>query len=317
MNILQRIPLKQRMSSCALVCTAWASAAAAATTTVTLSKHSCTPEKVAALHSWVCQHAQQLASVQVAQHMPDRRHPFPLRCAQLKKLHTLQLHMCNVALLSTSSGSTQQPNLQHVEPGPQLPALRDLRLTECAVHPSFLAAVQMPKLTTLELHHTCNLNTSTLLQVCAALPALLQRLPQLLVLELSILHLRDTALDALSSLQHLESFSIQGCKYVSPHALSALSSSSLTSLAISGCAGIITATTLPASRWPNLKCISLCKVRVQPAVLGSLEGLQELSLSGCPLWPEEEQVRLHHCCVCLDGQMLSAGDAHPVQNMHC
>lgn len=306
-NVLQRVPVKQRMSSCALVRTAWASAAAAATTTITLSKHSsCTHEKVAALHSWVCQHAQQLVSVQVAKHAPDRRHPFPLPCAQLRKLHTLQLHMCNVVLMSTSSSSTQQPN----DPGLQLPALRDLRLTECAVHPSFLAAVQMPKLTTLQLHHTQKLDTSTLLHVCAVVPALLQRLPQLLVLDLSVPHLRDTALDGLSSLQHLQSFSIQGCKHVTPHALSPLSSS-LTSLAISGCTGVFTAATLSASRWPHLKRISLCKVRVLPAVLGRHEELQELRLTGCSLYPEEE-VRLHHCCVGLDGQVLSAAKYPPI-----
>lgn len=62
-ELLQHVPLKERLSACALVCRAFASAATLATTHL---KDLLLPlENVAAIESWAEQHAGQLVSLEI------------------------------------------------------------------------------------------------------------------------------------------------------------------------------------------------------------------------------------------------------------
>ena len=63
-QVLQHVPLQQRLSRCALVCKAWAAAAAAATVDIKVQLFG--DEKLAALQSWLHRHSGHLCSFKLA-----------------------------------------------------------------------------------------------------------------------------------------------------------------------------------------------------------------------------------------------------------
>jgi hypothetical protein len=140
------------------------------------------------------------------------------------------------------------------------------------------------------------------LQAQDEIPALLESLPQLLELEVSKMDIDDSALEPISGLQHLQSFSVSSCPKVSPQILSNLGSS-LTSLTFgpdfpSGAPFLLE--DVPEAGWPHLKVLRMFHTPLQPAMLTSLPDLEVLDLWNCALLPSEE-VGAAVACVCVCG----------------
>ena len=119
--ILQHVPQQERLSSCALVCSNWAAAAALATTHVRTNRVSAerrmisaakpehrvlAAEKLAALGSWLSKHAKQMVELNVApfslvtlhQHKEQPRPQLLLPAADLVQLTQLHLSGCHPRL---------------------------------------------------------------------------------------------------------------------------------------------------------------------------------------------------------------------------
>jgi len=67
-QVLQHVPMEQRLLNCSLVCTQWAAAAAAATTSI--SEKSLRTAQLPALQ-WIQKHGQVLVSLQLDQHLDE------------------------------------------------------------------------------------------------------------------------------------------------------------------------------------------------------------------------------------------------------
>jgi len=129
-EVLQHVPLQQRMSDCALVSTTWAAAADAATVRVTVKLN---PAGVSALQSWLQHNGRQVVALTVGHHF---QHPFgqlQLPCAELLQLTRLEVSRHSLALKheehdstcnDTNSSSTAAPRPASV----LLPKLRSLSL---------------------------------------------------------------------------------------------------------------------------------------------------------------------------------------------
>lgn len=100
------MPQSQRLRSCALVCKAWALAAAAATRSVTLIGSAATDVALKGLEAWLEQHSSNLSSLEVEVELPHGPHndwaslsacscsvttQFQLPCAALVQLTSLSL----------------------------------------------------------------------------------------------------------------------------------------------------------------------------------------------------------------------------------
>jgi hypothetical protein len=104
--VLQHVPLQQLLTSCALVCRAWAAAAATFTTEIdVLFKRS---NHCVQLQDWLAQHGCVLVAL-TAQHSPCAQsistHPWRLPVLQLMQLHSLNLSRVK-AQLSAQGAST-------------------------------------------------------------------------------------------------------------------------------------------------------------------------------------------------------------------
>jgi hypothetical protein len=157
-RILQHVPLKQRLTRCVRVCTAWASAATAATTRV-VQHPSQKCRKMQSLQSWLRLHGEHLQVLQLRGTYTYPSRPvyvqFPWTSfANLQELlldswplsmpcdppcitsHAAQLPSAQVlpqaaAAASTSSSTPQLSTLTLADPGPLLPSLRKLQLSNC------------------------------------------------------------------------------------------------------------------------------------------------------------------------------------------
>lgn len=64
-EVLKHVPLRQRLQHCSLVCTAWAAAAAIATTSISLFRSAA---QLDALKSWLQKHGRQVETLSIDDH---------------------------------------------------------------------------------------------------------------------------------------------------------------------------------------------------------------------------------------------------------
>lgn len=251
-NILRRVPRCQRLSSAALVNTAWAAAASAATVSVVIPADNFSSSAVESLNEWLEQHAGHVRSITVREHEKRSSTALLLPCESLTRLTTL--HKCKLKL------DLGQGSAAHTA---QLPALRTLALNTVNISSRRLSILLLPNLIKLELTDTPFRQDSSE-----------QRKG------------RDAALQQLSSLQHLQSFSLGGGADLRPSVLSGLCSRlSSFSFTPEKCKFVFTVVTVPETGWPLLQQLRLRNTPLQPALLAGLTTLEQLELMSCKLLP--------------------------------
>lgn len=336
LRILQLVPEKQRLSCCALVSMAWAAAARAATTEISTSVPGM---KFAAFSAWLQEHGQLLTSICVKSEgdvgydhtnfmysnnpsqLPVLELPPALVLPNLVRLdcRNMQLHIQPQA--STSTGSSHQGSVVAATTM-GLPRLRELRLSHCRVAMSDLGALQLPQLTKLVLDSLCPPLALTSGSVASTpptlaainaefdrfkqqsrevVPVLLQRLPQLLELQLrDFIGLVEGDLATISNLQRLQDCRITCCVWAGPSLLQGLCSS-LTALELeagtNGGSTPLTTGHMPAHGWPHLRRLHFDQVEFDPAVLYGLQHLLHLKLDYCTLLGGDGYRVSVLCCV--------------------
>jgi hypothetical protein len=309
-QILQHVPQQQRLTQCALVCRAWASAAALGT--VHVEKFKLTADAVPALQAWLQQHADQLLTIQLSTDMfapgPERSLQLPLN--RFKQLQRLDLTRFELKLPGEGEeGAGQQlrrlgltASDSHAEA--VLPSLQHFRLTgvQLASTSSLLQLTHAPQLTSLSLDSIevaqlqfgswmrSDLNTPTAVQqVAATVSCMLNRLPRLSVLELPDMPLSAAAVQQLTAMQGLREVSLS-CQQDMPTCDLQRLPSSVTQLQFQG-SDYQGSPSLP-SQLPQLT--GLLRLQLQhcgflPTLLGSVAQLQALHLQSCSLLPTESE----------------------------
>lgn len=120
-QVLQRLPVSERLQCAALVSRAWAQAADLATTEIV---HKLTASKVAGLVGWLQKHGGSVQTLVLswAEGTPQsERIPVPLPWAQLSGLQRLDLSHCTLPPVATNAASSSSRS-------PLLPHLKDVRL---------------------------------------------------------------------------------------------------------------------------------------------------------------------------------------------
>lgn len=227
-QILQHIPLWQRLSTCTLVCKAWQ--AAVTSTTGDVDYKLCCVRERQHLQAWLQQCGEQVVSMELTATIGMRREglSFELPCGKLSQLESLsasalvlQLHSgrTHVSTRSSRGGtrSVSYPTAALGRAGPTsgtgfLPKLQQLKLEACSMLAQHF--VQLSKLTALDSLHVDSLRlwTHTNKPVRAtnrALQTVLQQLTKLSSLTLIDLAVgaddaTASALAPISSMQHLQ-----------------------------------------------------------------------------------------------------------------
>lgn len=171
-----------------------------------------------------------------------------------------------------------------------LPALQVLDLSnDCFIGERDIAALELPQLTKLSLdglmapdHMTAGTNVRKQFRTVVEL---LARLPKLSTLVLGSLYALGDDLPPISTMQCLQSCSLEGGSAV--RVLQALSAPHLTQLRLDARNKVLSTSVLPASGWPELLQLSLVDVALQPAVLARLPQLQCLELQKVTLLPAD------------------------------
>jgi hypothetical protein len=151
-RILQMLPQRVRLASCARVCKSWAEAAAAATIRVYASygRHEC----VSALEPWLEQHAGQLVSLTVQVSCFNSAAPFHLPFFKLQQLSRLDLQ--GVKVLENPAADSGSSN---TGAAPGLGKLRELKLHRCKFsHDALLQLAQLSAVTKFELDITSDVH---------------------------------------------------------------------------------------------------------------------------------------------------------------
>jgi hypothetical protein len=279
-QILQHVPLQQRMQSCALVCSTWAAAAVMATTKLALPL---APATVPALQAWLKsgQRAQQLVSLKLER--PDRwgHKRMHMACAGLVQLTSLDLDgitpiLPRMARTTRSSASGSPTKLVHLE----LKGLEELARTTTILQLSSLVCLTQLCLSSISLPFS---TTQRVKKLSTALEQVLQRLSCLQRLSLHSMNLGAAALAPLSSSSSLV--------YASLH-LARLRSAAVhlpASLTELNCRGWGSRAMLPAQlpQLSGLQRVNLRDGHFYPSVLGSMHHLQQLHIEGC-LLPDEQ-----------------------------
>jgi len=226
--ILQHVPLTERLTACALVCKAWADAAASLSVHV---EHQVRPEYLSAFIPWLEQHGHRLCSLQLqssyglSEQLPLLQLPPSLQrldCLHLKKL-SLALpapqHSTaaggSLAAARTASGAAGAVAL--------LPRLRELKLQSCSVDAldSIVRLTAASSITRLELGcvrfldlagdtlYSAGWPMESLLRVQEAVSEMLQQLPDLRVLRLNHALLCPAAVQQVSAMPCLRELSIE------------------------------------------------------------------------------------------------------------
>lgn len=255
-NILQRVPTAQRLSSAALVNTAWAAAASAATAAVAIPADNFSSSAVESLNEWLEQHAEHVHSISIPEHLNYSSTALLLPCDSLTRLATLDLYGCKLKLEQSQDGAAA------AAAAALLPALQCVKLHKVDINSRALPALLLTSLTALELKDTPYMSSSAT---------------------------KNAALQQLDTLQHLQSLSIgQNCD-MDPSVLSGLGSR-LTSLSFTphSCNYVFTVNAVLAAGWPLLRRLRMHNTPFQPAHLAELTALEELELMECALLPTQE-----------------------------
>jgi hypothetical protein len=188
-RILQLLPQRERLTSCALVCKSWAEAAAAATVEVdvpAVARAEHTHERIAAFQPWLEQHAGQLVSLRVPQPVDSWtwtnsvKRPFlHLPSCQLQQLSRLELERLEVCLKPTASSSSTSSGGSYTATVPMLAKLQELRLHMCKYSRStLLQLAQLSGVTKLVLNESREMSDGPFSHP-EAVKHLLQGLPNL------------------------------------------------------------------------------------------------------------------------------------------
>jgi hypothetical protein len=290
-TIFQHIPLKQRLSCCAVVCRAWAAAASTATAHL---NSPVSASNTQALQSWIDRQAGQLASIILRNSDYDYYHAIPtieLHCSKLTQLQKLVVSSLINLHLHTGQPirNTRSSRRSGISTSTLLlPRLRDLQLLGCSFPLQHLK--QLSKLTALA---SLYLGTAEVLQtpysqrlasedaVQSALSVVLSQTRALRKLTYGVNNLmwhraQHPALRHLSNMQELQSLQIlQRCPAFEtflPHL-----PRSITALVISDTevAGELQA----ATRLTGLRHLELDNAELDPIFLLSWPSLQHLQLS--------------------------------------
>jgi hypothetical protein len=306
-QILQHVPQQQRLQQCALVCKAWASAAALATAHV---EQKFKPDQdISAFEGWLQQHAGQFESLQLSNGRWGEKHDLQLPWAKLAQLQHLQLEGFNIKLPGEeeSSGSTPSAGAgpsssssgegTHTPAPLLLPCLQHLQLSgvELSSISSLLQLAGAAQLTSLRTNDisfaqfdygTSNDNSKAAVQqLAAAIPGLLQQLPRVAVLELPGFPMSAAAMQQLGCMQGLQRVSLEHVDHMPPCELQHLPSS-ITQLQFQGNLYGLGTGPAPPPQLQQLTGLLELTVQyslVQPAVLGPLTCLQGLRLLTCRL----------------------------------
>jgi hypothetical protein len=128
-QILQHVPLRQRLSSCALVCSTWAAAAAAATNSINIE---ILPKQLPALGLWMQQHGKYVQHLQVKQR--------GLNVFTSEPTNLIQLHLPAHQLMQLTS-----LQVKGFVPRLQLSVLKKALQSQAAANSSGLAAASGSK----------------------------------------------------------------------------------------------------------------------------------------------------------------------------
>jgi hypothetical protein len=142
-HILQLLPQRKRLTSCASVCKSWAEAAAAAT--IKLDASFARRRRVSALEPWLEQHAGQLVSLKVRARY-YKAAPFHLPFFKLQQLSRLDLE--GVKVLQNPAADSGSSN---TGAAPGLGKLREVKLHRCKFsHDALLQLAQLSAVTKFE-----------------------------------------------------------------------------------------------------------------------------------------------------------------------
>lgn len=246
-SILQHVPIHDRLARCALVCCAWAAAASRATTALyTCDKPPALPLVVAGpqrrkqLQAWLQQWGEQVTSLDLeytpaSDQESDKAPTLLLPAGQLSRLQALQLinftvDFCaqpsGISTRSTRRASASRPLTSSGEvpaaPGAFLPQLQSLRLDECWMRKSSfsqlgqLTALTSLRLTLISVSRGASRAQLQPRQFEATLESLLQQLQglrQLVLEECVALQQPEVALAPLSTMQRLQSLTLDGSAF--------------------------------------------------------------------------------------------------------
>lgn len=302
-QILQHVPLQQRLRDCAQVCQAWAAAAAMATTNISLAD--LTAEKLPSLQAWIEQHGQGLVSLELGVSQAELQLPCP-KLLQLTRLHLTACEPCLQLPTSSSScmvgptpdtgscGSTSVYASQGVLL--PMPRLQSVKIAACLLSSpttllqlSSLRSITELRLVDIELNSSCE---HPLQQVSDALSQVLQQLRNLRCLELSSVETSEAALAPCSAMQHLQDLSVSrpmpGEHDQPPSDAQVLAHmpSSLTRLRLANC-GDRDQPGMPPDlvQLSHLQQLHVSNSYVDPAALQRMQQLRELCLDECDLLP--------------------------------
>lgn len=281
-HILEFLPLKERLQTSALVSVAWSQAAAAATTSISKQSGIASTAECLAAESWAACHAQHLSSLDLTT-VHNSTPPCFLQPWLLPALQHLTLR--GVHLQLGSSSPSHNPLMT-------ISLLTSLHLSDCSVLPDIRALAALSALQRLQ-RLALNLNIRPLQQRSApapewALPGVStwSHLTALTLLDLKYQHnVTDTVLrDLAASLTHLQQLDLYAGELSAASHLSQLQPlqhlSALT-LSVGPHLPFTCSTTPVLGLLQSLRCLSLfCWKQLEPALLASLTGLQDLRLKG-------------------------------------
>jgi hypothetical protein len=287
-TIFQHIPLKQRLSCCALVCRAWAAAVSA---TAAHLDASVSYSNAQALQSWIDCQGGQLASINL-HNFNYNAITLELHCSKLTQLQ--QLVVLSLIKLQLHTGQPARSTRSSRRSGTSssvvlLPQLRDLQFRGCSFPLQHLKQLsKLTALTSLHLESTEVFQTPYSQRIASddavqsALSPVLSQMRDLRKLTLAMSNyitwrpIQHPALQHLSKMQSLESLQItERCPELEtflPHL-----PPSLTALVLSDT--VVAGDLQPATRLTGLRLFELVDANMEPRVLLSWPSLQHLHLS--------------------------------------
>lgn len=254
-QVLRHVPEQPRLTQCALVCRAWASAAAVGTVHV---ERELTASTKSTFQAWLDQHAGQLLSLQLSAVKMLRGPQPPQRSLRLpwnkfKQLQQLKISYLDLQLPGEAAAVsvdqltlTASDSVDHAAAELPLSRLQHLDLFEVqlASTSSLLQLTHAPQLTSLtldcveitELQFVENTPASWAVQYAeeaAAVARMLQRLRRLAVLEMPDMFFSQAAVQQSAAMQGLRQVSLSQYQHLPPCDLQRLPSS-ITKLQIQG-----------------------------------------------------------------------------------
>jgi hypothetical protein len=317
-NILRYVPLKQRLTQCALVSRMWASAAALATVHV---EHKPTTVTLPAFQNWLHQHAGQLLSLRLfaeadSADLPEHTISLPLH--KLSLLQHLELSTLEVLLPCDAHGSAVQPgllgSLQHLNLDTVglvgIDSLKQLtqatKLTHLVLEDVSIGGVQY----IVEMYDklsdspwpSSKKKRASVRALMKAVPGILQRLPRLSVLELPAIPMTAAAVQQLAALKGLRQVTLQHTGHAPMFDLQHLPRS-ITQLCVHGQTRFEdqdqTALPLQLPQLPGLLRLEMAWCTVPLTLLGSVNTkLQECWL--LPWDPEDDDIQPEGTATLLD-----------------